>query len=76
MGTTGAERGQNQNWLVQHQTELLGVKNDIDGGTVYARPTISNLLHNDVNGYNIEGPETFATIGDPRAAAPADGGTG
>ncbi|MFA6046626.1 MAG: dockerin type I domain-containing protein, partial [Phycisphaerales bacterium] len=39
-------------------------------------PTINNLLDNDANGYNIAGPETFASIGDPRAAAPASGGTG
>ncbi len=76
VGTTGAERGIANTWLLQHQTELLGVKNDIGGGTVYARPTLTNLLHNDLNGYNIAGPETIATIGDPRAAAPADGGTG
>jgi hypothetical protein len=76
IGTSGAERGKTQNWLAQHQTELLGVKNDLGGGTVYARPTLNNLLDNDLNGYNIEGPETFASIGDPRAASAADGGTG
>ena len=76
IGTTGAERGKTQNWLAQHQTELLGVKNDLGGGSVYARPTLNNLLDNNINGYNIEGPETFASIGDPRAATAADGGTG
>jgi hypothetical protein len=76
IGMTGAERGIANTWLLNHNTELLGVKNDVGGGTVYARPTIQALLHNDLNGYNIAGPETIATIGDPRAAAPADGGTG
>lgn len=76
VGTSGAERGKTQNWLAQHRCELLGVQNDLAGGTRFARPDIDSLLDNDINGYNIEGPETFATIGDPRANAPADGGLG
>ena len=81
IGTTGAERGvSNNGWLLgsggDTRANLLAIRNDIGGGTVYARPTINNLLDNDLNGYNIGGPETFASIGDPRAAAPASGGTG
>ncbi|MBI1190553.1 MAG: hypothetical protein GC200_07755 [Tepidisphaera sp.] len=80
LGVTGAERGAN-GWLTPNangnsRMNLLAVENDIAGGSVYARPTINNLLDNDVNGYNIAGPETFASIGDPLAAPAASGGTG
>ena len=80
IGTTGAERGIANTWLVNNggnrRADLLAVRNDLAGGTVFARPTISNLLDNDANGYNIAGPETFASIGDPRSAPAASGGTG
>lgn len=76
VGTSGAERGITQSWLLNHRVELLGVQNDLGGGTAFARPTIDSLLDNDLNGYNIEGPETFATVGDPKANGAANGGTG
>ncbi len=73
IGYTGAERGFNS-WLTNGQLEVLGVRND--GGTVYARPNITNVVKNDIDGYRIGGPQTFGTIGDPRAASMPGGDAG
>lgn len=72
LGYSGAERQQTP--LTNGVYEVLGVRNDIAGGAAFARPSINNILDNDVNGYNINGPAIFATIGDPRAEAVARGG--
>ncbi|MFP4054588.1 MAG: PEP-CTERM sorting domain-containing protein [Phycisphaerae bacterium] len=47
--------------------EVLNLMNDIDGGTVYVRPSIDSILDTlDVDtGYQAGGPETMATYGDP-----------
>ncbi|MCC7203730.1 MAG: hypothetical protein IT441_01510 [Phycisphaeraceae bacterium] len=59
--------------------EILGVKKDIDGdgngaadGTQHVRPSATNVLDNaNANtGWQIGGPETFATVGDPNASRP------
>jgi hypothetical protein len=69
IGYAGAERGINSpSWLSGGRLEVLGVVNDEVGGTLAARPTISNVLDNSVNGYRIVGPAVFATVGDPEAA--------
>lgn len=41
---SGAERGVNSAWLTSGRLECLGVLNDVQGGTVAARPTIANVL--------------------------------
>lgn len=75
IGYTGAERGAGSGgFLTTHKIEVLAVKNDLAGGTVFARPTANNVLDNDVNGYNIWGPSSWVTIGDPLASGPADCG--
>lgn len=66
IGYTGAERGLNR-WLGAGQLEMAAVKNDTIGGTEYSRADLFNVLNNDVNGYVIGGPETFASLGDPLA---------
>jgi hypothetical protein len=66
IGQTGAERGESNGWLVNDRMELLGVKADLKGGTVFARPTNVTTLNGGPDGYNITGPGTMATIGDPR----------
>lgn len=40
----------------------------------FARPSIDNVCNNGIGGYNILGPESFYSIGDPRAEAPVNGG--
>jgi hypothetical protein len=47
--------------------EIVNIMNDLDGGNVYVRPTITNILQNsDPNtGWRIGGSETFATVGNP-----------
>jgi hypothetical protein len=77
-GTTGSGSG---SWLVRDGTgnsslEILAVKNDLYGGTVFARPTLNNILHNTANTWVIGGQAVLATIGDPRANGAANGGTG
>ena len=77
-GTTGSGSG---SWLVRDGTgnsalEILAVKNDIYGGTVFARPTLSNILANSANTWVIGGQAVLATIGDPKANGAAAGGTG
>ncbi len=78
IGYSGAERGATGSsaWLTLGRLEILGVKNDLAGGTVYARPTIDNILDNNANGYSIAGPFSFVTLGDPKAAPASKGGNG
>jgi hypothetical protein len=53
--------------------EILDVTLDDRGGTAPVRPTINSILNNlDPNtGYQVGGPETFASLGDPYQANPA-----
>ncbi len=76
VGHTGAERGESKGWLVDGELELLAVQADLKGGTVYARPTIGNVVDGSADGYNIQGLGGIATIGDPRSAPAAKGGWG
>ena len=76
MGHTGAERGQSSGWLIDGELELLAVQSDLKGGSVYARPTIENVVDGGVDGYNIQGLGGIATIGDPRSAPANLGGWG
>lgn len=72
IGTTGAERGFSSNWIKNNSTldpsraDVLAVKNDHIGGTVYARPSVQNVMANNANGYVIAGQAVLATIGDAR----------
>ncbi|MEQ9096113.1 MAG: lamin tail domain-containing protein [Phycisphaerales bacterium] len=72
IGHTGAERA--SRWLFTGRADVLAVQNDLIGGTEFSRPTIDEVLDNDQNGYTIGGPETFTTLGSPRAVAPSLGG--
>ncbi|MEQ8318377.1 MAG: lamin tail domain-containing protein [Phycisphaerales bacterium] len=72
IGHTGAERA--SRWLFTGRADVLAVQNDLIGGTEFSRPTIDEVLDNDANGYTIGGPETFTTLGSPRAVAPSLGG--
>jgi hypothetical protein len=80
IGQSGAERavqgGAPGSWGVNGFAEVLAVRNDVAGGTVFARPSIANVLNNGVNGYSIAGPAVFATIGDPLSAPAVNGGLG
>ncbi len=69
IGYTGAERGAGS-WLTSGQMEILGVQNDVGGGTMFVRPTISNVLTQGLNGYHIGGPAVIAHFGDAKASAP------
>ncbi len=75
IGHTGAERGLNGGWLGV-KGDFLAVQADIKGGAVYARPNLDAVLNGGVDGYNITGPGVIATIGDPRSAPEALGGSG
>jgi len=82
IGHTGAERGESKGWLINGEIELLGVVSDLkigqggQRGNTAARPTQMNVLENDENGYNIIGPASFVTIGDPMSAPASLGGWG
>ena len=76
VGHTGAERGESKGWLTGGHADLLAVQADLKGGTVYARPTLDNVLDGGIDGYNIVGPGTIATIGDPRSNSATVGGWG
>ncbi|MCA9278666.1 MAG: hypothetical protein H6815_10800 [Phycisphaeraceae bacterium] len=76
VGHTGTERGESSGWLIAGNMDFLAVRSDIKGGTVYARPTLTNLLDAGVDGYNIIGPGGIATMGDPRSDSAATGGWG
>jgi len=77
IGHTGAERGIGR-WLDSGELDILGVVNDVNG-TMMAqavRPDIFAVTNNSDpdTGWQIGGPETFSTIGDPAAESIADGG--
>jgi len=72
-GVTGSGSG---SWLVSDALEILPVQNDIYGGTAFVRPTTTNILNNDANGWVIGGQAVLATIGDPRAELVSAGGDG
>lgn len=76
VGHTGAERGESSGWLLAGQMDVLAVRADIKGGTVFARPNLTNVLDGGVDGYNIIGPGAIATLGDARSNAAAVGGWG
>jgi hypothetical protein len=78
IGYSGAERGATGSsaWLTLGRLEVLGVRNDLAGGTIFARPTLSNILNNDNNGYSIAGPFSFVTLGNPKSAPINKGGNG
>jgi hypothetical protein len=73
IGHSGAERA--DRWFFNGRADVLAVRNDLQGGTVYSRPTIDNVLNNNADGWTIGGPETFTSIGSPRAVRPSLGGT-
>ncbi|MBL0869289.1 MAG: hypothetical protein IBJ18_01795 [Phycisphaerales bacterium] len=70
IGYSGAERATSGSapgsYISGGRLEFLAVQNDLTGGTVYARPSIDNLLNNGPNGFNISGVQTFISVGDPR----------
>ncbi len=68
VGTSGVERGVTGSsaFVTGNRAEFLAVQNDTIGGTQYSRPHISEIVHNDENGYIIGGPAVLASIGDPR----------
>jgi hypothetical protein len=72
IGHTGAERA--SRWLFTGRADVLAVQNDLLGGTEFSRPTIDEVLDNNPDGYTIGGPETFTTLGSPRAVRPSLGG--
>jgi hypothetical protein len=86
VGYVGTERGVtgsgDGSWLIQsggnQEMEILNVINDIYPGNngTPVRPTLTNLLNNDANGWVIGGEAVLATIGDPKANGAANGGTG
>ncbi|MBO6513873.1 MAG: hypothetical protein JJ974_07920, partial [Phycisphaerales bacterium] len=76
VGHTGAERGQSKGWLIDGELEVFAVQADLKGGTVFARPTIENVVDGGADGYNIQGLGGIATIGDPRSAPANLGGWG
>jgi hypothetical protein len=86
VGYVGTERGVtgsgDGSWLIQsggnQEMEILSTINDIYPGNlgVAVRPTLTNLLNNDANGWVIGGEAVLATIGDAKANGAANGGTG
>lgn len=82
IGYTGTERYTNNG--LNGRMELLAIKPDLTNGSdavgSFARPTANNQIFNNplrgdnTSGYMIGGIQTFATIGDPLAAPPAQGG--
>jgi hypothetical protein len=76
VGQSGAERYLSSSSLNNGQVDMLAVRADIKGGTVFARPTIDAILDGGVNGYNIIGPATYATVGNPFSAPASLGGSG
>lgn len=70
LGYAGAETGINNAWLSGGRADCIAIRNDLNGGTVFARPHIDNVLDNSVNGYNVGGDAVYSTFGDPRASNP------
>ncbi|MFG0327886.1 MAG: dockerin type I repeat-containing protein [Phycisphaerales bacterium JB037] len=78
IGHSGAERGESSGWILgsNRAADVLAVRSDIKGGTVYARPTIQNVIDGSADGYNIIGAGAINTIGDPLSAPASLGGLG
>jgi hypothetical protein len=89
IGYVGAELGVSSGWLLggaNARAEFLAVQNDFTlndptatdytGATEYSRPSVSEVLHNDKNGYVLGGPAALVTRGDPAAEPFAQGGDG
>ncbi len=78
IGFTGAERGVTGSsaFVTGNRAEFLAVQNDLIGGTEYSRPHISEILHNNANGYIIGGPAVIASLGDPRNENEKGGASG
>jgi len=76
IGHSGAERGVNNGYLPNQRMEVLAINSDLKGGTQFVRPTQAAVIDGGPNGYNIVGPAALSHVGDPRNAAPADGGWG
>ncbi len=81
IGYVGPERGLDSSastWLSSGLMEIAAVRNDVApfNGTVYARPTIDNILQYDANSWVIGGPAVLASFGDPFSAPPEKGGLG
>lgn len=76
IGHSGAERGQSAGWLTNRRMEVLAVRADLRGGTVFARPNIANIVDGGPDGYNIVGLGGIVTVGDPRSAPANKGGWG
>ncbi|MCW5755609.1 MAG: lamin tail domain-containing protein [Phycisphaeraceae bacterium] len=72
IGHSGAERA--NRWFFTGRADVLAVQNDLQGGTVFARPTIENILTGGPDGYTIGGLQTFSSVGSPRAVRPSLGG--
>ncbi len=83
IGHTGAQRGASR-WLNSPDVSVpanrvlnaLPVRSDIKGGTVFAGPTLANTIAGGPDGYNITGPASIATVGNPRSNAASVGGWG
>jgi hypothetical protein len=74
IGYTGGERTPSL-MGANNRAEVLGVMNDILGGTVYVRPTAANVVSNNtVNTWRIAGPAQLVTFGDPQAEPVSEGG--
>jgi len=80
IGQNAAERGTasggDRGWLLNGTADLLGIINDVYGGTVAARPTIDNVLDNGPDGYVVAGPASLSTVGNPATNGVAFGGDG
>jgi hypothetical protein len=81
VGYAGTERAVEGGWALpmnspDARADFLSTLNNIyPGATTYVRPTIDALLDNNENGWVIGGPAALSTVGDPKAATIADGGT-
>ncbi|MFG0306912.1 MAG: GC-type dockerin domain-anchored protein [Phycisphaerales bacterium JB040] len=76
IGHSGAERGISSGLLTNKRSEVLAIRSDLKGGTLFVRPTQQAVLDGGPNGYNIVGPAAVSHIGDPRNAPASDGGWG
>ncbi len=84
IGHTGAERG-DTGWLNSPNAasnpsnrllNSLPIRADVKGGTVYAGPTLANVIAGGPNGWNVTAAASIATFGDPRSNAAHLGGWG
>ena len=88
IGYVGAELGVNSGWLLggaSARADFLATQNDFTvnfpgatdyvGATEYSRPSITEVLNNDKNGFVLGGPAALVTRGDPQAESVANGGS-